>query len=136
MHITQDKKQELTMTNMARHLHRFHVNSKAEKEVLARASCRREAVKGRCGDVLSPGEGSGDGKEGEERDEDDEGLTVGEEEETGGESTQGEEDVGEQTNKKKKRLSETQCQLCEYRGTEDRMTRHIIRIHITPPNEP
>ena len=121
---------------MARHLHRFHVNSKAEKEVLARASCRRKAVKGRCGDVLSPGEGSGSGKEGEERDEDGEGLAVEEEDKTGGESSQEEEDSTERTNKKRKRLSETQCQLCEYRGTEERMTRHIIRIHITPPNEP
>ena len=120
--------------NMARHIHSVHVNSKAEKEVLARASCRREAVKGRCGDVLSPREGSGDGREGE-RDEDDEGLAV-EEEEEAGVSAQGEEDRAEQPNKKRKRLSETQCQLCDFTGTDDHMTCHIMRIHITPPNEP
>ena len=63
-------------------------------------------------------------------------MAVEEEEETRGESSQEEEKGTERTKNKRKRLSETRCQLCEYRGTEERMTHHIITIHITPPNEP
>ena len=126
----------VTGKNMARHLHRFHVNSEAEKEALARAGCRRESVKGRWGEVESPGERSGDEDGEEEDDVDDDGAATEGEEETGGESSQEEEKGVKRTTSKKKRLSETRCQLCRYRGTDERMTSHILMTHIIPPNEP
>ena len=123
----------VTGKNMARHIHRFHVNSEAEKEVLARAGCRRESVKGRWGEVESPGERSRD--EGGST-EDDDGAAMEGEEETGEKSSQEEKKGVKRTTSKRKRLSEMRCQLCESRGTDERMPRHILTTHIITPNEP
>ena len=108
--------------NMARHIKGVHERRG-----------RQKAVKGRGGDVLSQREGPGDEKE-EEQDVDG-GIPTVEEEENAGASAREEEEIPETPDEKEKRQSESQCKLCNYTGTDDEMTGHIVSTHVTPPKK-
>ena len=111
---------------------------------------RQKAGKGRGGDVPSRIGKPGDGKE-EERDVDemlatvDEMLTTVEEEENAVGSAREEEEIPETPEVKEIwrlwrqsadcKVQGAKCKLCNYTGTDDEMTGHIVSTHVTPTKE-
>ena len=58
-----------------------------------------------------------------------------EEEENAVGSAREEEEIPETPDEKEKRQSESQCKLCNFTGTDDEMTGHIVSTHVTPTKE-
>ena len=116
----------VTGKNMARHIHRFHVNSEAGNVLLAKVGNRRKSVRGRWGEVENSGERS---RAKRRRREDGDGAATEGEKETGKSSQEKKKGV-KRTTSKRKRLTERRCQLCDYRGTDECMTRHILNTHV------
>ena len=107
----------ITAHNMACHIRGFHGNSEAGKVLLAKIHNRRNSMGGRRGVRRR-------------RNEDGDEATAGEEKDAGKSSQEEKKGVKKTTSTREKRLTQRRCQLCNYRGNDEAMTRHILNTHV------